>query len=505
LAKRPMNFIFFFPDEMRAESLGCYGHPVVQTPHLDKLASEGVLFEQCHVQNPVCSPSRCSLMTGWYPHVTGHRTLWHLLRPDEPSLFRYMKQAGYQIKWYGKNHLYSDSYLQEIMGEDAQQEPAEMFRSFSGDFKKKNPYDKDDPRFYSFLMEPEEGQSLESTETSIAIQNAASFLRSEEAHEKPFMLYLPTLLPHAPYVVPEPYQSMYQGSQLPELRPSGLKDKPSFHELIRHYRRLDHIQDETLQKIQEVYLGMISYVDWSFGHLMAALEESGLAENTTVIVASDHGDYAGDYGLVEKWPNGMEDVLTRVPLIIRAPGNEAGHTVAEQVELFDIMATVMDLGGIEAEHDHFAQTLVPQLHGAAGDPDRAVYADGGYDPREPHCFEGDPIRDAWFANNPDSIYWPKARQQQEHPASVGRTTMLRTNEYKLIRRKEDRSELYDLKKDPKEIYNVYMDQSYAGIRAQLESKLLEWYLHTADVVPRDSDKGTFLVKGTMEELFKKMI
>lgn len=497
-----MNFIFFFPDEMRAESLGCYGHPVVRTPNLDKLASEGVRFDQCHVQNPVCSPSRCSLMTGWYPHTAGHRTLWHLLRPHEPSLFRYLKRAGYQIKWYGKNHLYSEPYLEEIMGEEARQDPAELFKTFSGDFKKKNPYDKDDPRFYSFLLEPEEDQALESTETAQAIRKAVAFLQSEEAREKPFMLYLPTLLPHAPYVVPEPYHSMYRGAALPELRPSGLGGKPSYHELIRQYRRLDRIQDDTLQRIQEVYLGMISYVDWSFGQLMSALEESGLADRTTVIVASDHGDYAGDYGLVEKWPNAMEDVLTRVPLIIRSPGNQAGHTVPEQVELFDVMATVLDLAGLEAEHDHFAQSLVPQLQGAGGDPERAVFADGGYDTREPHCFEGDPVRDAWFANRPDSVYWPKARQQQEHPMSVGRTTMLRTNEYKLIRRHEDRSELYDLKEDPLELRNVYDDARYSDVRARLESRLLEWYLHTSDVVPRDSDPGTFIMNGSINEIIK---
>ncbi|MCD6519712.1 MAG: sulfatase-like hydrolase/transferase, partial [Anaerolineae bacterium] len=106
-----MNFIFFFPDEMRAESVSCYGHPLVKMPNYDRLAAEGVRFDQCHVQHPVCSPSRCSLMTGWYPHVAGHRTLWHLLRPHEPSLFRYLKEAGYHIEWHGKNDLYAINYF----------------------------------------------------------------------------------------------------------------------------------------------------------------------------------------------------------------------------------------------------------------------------------------------------------------------------------------------------------------------------------------------------------
>jgi choline-sulfatase len=100
-----MNFILFNPDEMRAESAGCYGHPVAPTPNLNRLASEGTRFDQCHVQHPVCTPSRCSFMTGWYPHVRGHRTLWHMLRPDEPNLLKYLKQAGYEVLWGGKNDL----------------------------------------------------------------------------------------------------------------------------------------------------------------------------------------------------------------------------------------------------------------------------------------------------------------------------------------------------------------------------------------------------------------
>jgi choline-sulfatase len=485
------NFLFFFPDELRAESLGCYGHPVAQTPNLDEFARQGVQFEQCHVQNTVCSPSRCSLMTGLYPHVSGHRTLWHLLRPHEPSLFGYLKEAGYQIKWFGKNHLYADEALKDLLGDDAYRSPDEMKREMMGDFRKTNPYAEDDPRFYSFLMEPERGdQGL--TETQIHVQRAIDFLQSEEAKEAPFVLFLPTLLPHAPYVAPEPFYSMYTPDALPPLKPVVHQDKPSYHELIRAYRHLDALSDDTLKQIQAVYLGMTSHVDAAFGELIQGLEANGFSDNTTVIVSSDHGDYAGDYGLVEKWPNGMEDCLTRVPLLIRSPGCQAGHVVREQVELFDIMATMLDLAGVEARHDHFAQSLVPQLRGASGDRDRAVFADGGYDLRERHCFEGDPVRDAWFANNRQSIYWPKARQQQEHPASVCRTTMMRTLDYKLIRRTNDISELYDLTVDPLELRNVYQDDRYEKIRADLERRLLDWFLHTSDTVPRDSDAGVFV-------------
>jgi arylsulfatase A-like enzyme len=109
-----MNFVFFFPDEMKASSVSCYGNEHVKMPNYDRLAKEGVRFDNCIVQNPVCTPSRCCLMTGRYVHNGGHRTLWHLLRSNEPSLFRYLKNSGYDIGWYGKNDLYSQEYLNEI-------------------------------------------------------------------------------------------------------------------------------------------------------------------------------------------------------------------------------------------------------------------------------------------------------------------------------------------------------------------------------------------------------
>ena len=148
---------------------------------------------------------------------------------------------------------------------------------------------------------------------------------------------------------------MYDPAKVPPLRPIELPRKPNYFEAIRHTRRLDRLTESDFRKIQAVYLGMISYSDWMFGELLAAVERTGHAEDTAVLVFSDHGEWGGDYGLVEKWPNALEDVLTRVPLIARVPGMTQGHVSEEIVELFDIMATTLDLAGIRAEHTHFAQ------------------------------------------------------------------------------------------------------------------------------------------------------
>ena len=470
-----MNFVFFIPDEMRAESVSCYGHPLVQMPNYDRLTAEGTRFDQCHVQHTVCSPSRCSLMTGWYPHVSGHRTLWHLLRPHEPSLFRYLKQAGYHIEWYGKNDLYSQAYFPGVV---------DRYADPGGGHAGSNVFQPNEPGYYSFLYEPFPGKP-EETGDMRRVQAGIDFLRDHARASEPFVLYLPLSLPHPPYACPQPFHDMVDPADIPPLRPANLPDKPDYFDLIRRYRRLDEVPDEVFAQIQAVYLGSNSYVDWMLGQLLAALDETGLAENTCVIVTSDHGDWAGDYGLVEKWPSALDDTLTRVPLIIRAPNGAAGHVVDEPVEFFDIMATVLDLAGVEAQHTHFAQSLVPQLGGAPGDADRAVFAEGGYDPHEPHAFEGR-ANDGIF-REVTHIYYPKGIQQQEHPESVCRAVMMRTLDYKLVRRPLGVSELYDLRTDPRELRNVYADPAYAAIRAHMEAGLLDWTIRTADVVPVGED------------------
>ena len=469
-----MNFIFFMPDEMRAESAGCYGHPLAPTPNLDALAATGTRFDQCHVQHSVCTPSRCSMMTGWYPHVRGHRTLWHLLRPDEPHLFKYLKQAGYQIHWYGKNDLLAvDSFADSVT--TARRHGSGMFGP--------NPFSFADPRYYSFLYDPYTGPLAEHGDYA-NVQAAIQFLRSKPT--EPFVLYLPLTFPHCPYSAPAPWHEAIDPADLPPLRPAGLPNKPDFHDLIRKTRRLDQVDDDHLRKIQAVYLGMIGFVDELLGQLLDALHQTNLVEQTTTFFLSDHGDYAGDYGLVEKWPSAAEDIITRVPLVVQTPGGAAGHVVAEPVELFDLMATTLDLAGLEAQHTHFAQSWRSQLQGDSGDPDRAAFCQGGYARHEPHNFEGKPDRDQ-FARNERNIYYPKGRLQQDAPDSVARTVTIRTATHKLTHRPTGLSELYDLQVDPQELHNCIGEQGYAQVQQDLERRLLDWTIQTSDVTPFDMD------------------
>jgi len=270
---------------------------------------------------------------------------------------------------------------------------------------------------------------------------------------------------------------MYRDTDV-SLRPQGT-DKPGFHQLIRDYRNLESSDPRA---VQTIYMGMTSYTDMLLGELMDCIKACGIEDDTMLIASADHGDYAGDYGLVEKWPNGCEDVLTHVPLIVKAPGAKAGHRVREQVELFDIMATVLENAGIPPKHTYFAKSFLPQLAGVPGDPERAVFCEGGYDSFEPHCSEGTRLAE-FGSSSVFRLYYPKALQQLEHPESVCRTVMIRTLTHKLIRRSSGECELYDLSADPKELQNLYHIPEYSDVRHKLEQRLLDWYLLTSDAVP----------------------
>ena len=470
-----MNFIIFMPDEMQAEAAGCYGHPTVRTPNLDRLAAEGTRFEQCYIQHPVCSPSRCSLFTGWYPHTAGHRTLWYLLRPHEPNMFRYLKQAGYDVRWYGKNDLLAEESF-----------PGSVTEAVSPDRPNHGPLVRNGPEdkwFDTFLGEAVPG-GPEATGDYQSVQRGIDFLRGRP--EGPFVLYLPLLFPHPIYGAPEPYHSMYRPEDVPDLRPPEPAGKPCFYEMIRRRRGLDRLDDADLRRIAAVYYGMCSYTDFLLGEVLKAVDEAGLGEDTTVLFTSDHGDWAGQYGLVEKWSNALDDTIARVPLVMRTPGGSAGHNVAEPVEHFDIMATLLELAGVEARHTHFARSLVPQLGGAPGDPRRAAFAEGGYGAHEPHCFEGKTSGDQ-AGRKPEHIYYQKGRLQQDHPESVCRAFMVRTATHKLIYRYHDTCELYDMRADPGELVNLHGNPAAAPAQRELYARLTEWLARTSGVTPRDED------------------
>lgn len=469
--KKP-NLILYMPETLRASSIGCYGHPLVRTPNMDHLASQGVRFTHCHVQNTVCGPSRCSFLTGWPVHVRGHRSLYYFLHDDEPNLFRYLKQNGYDVYWFGKN----DALAPESFGSSVTR-----FQPPGGRGAPPNPWPMSDPHYYSFIYGP--GGDRRETPDYRAVQEAIKVLERANA---PFCIYLPLAYAHPPFSAPKDFHNLYKPGDVPALRPPELPRKPNFFEAIRRTRRLNELKDADFRTMQAIYLGMISYSDWLLGELLAAVDRTRHANDTAVFLFSDHGEWGGDYGLVEKWPSAIDDCLDHVPLIARVPGCKQGHVSIEIVELYDVMATCLELGGIEAQHTHFARSLVPQLRGGPGDPRRAAFCEGGYNTYERQLFEPPMTKD-----EAAEIYYPKRTLQNEHPETITRATGIRTLDYRLVYRPDGVSELYDLKKDPQELNNVYGDRSYAPQQESLIGQMLGWYVRTADVAPNKRDPRGF--------------
>jgi choline-sulfatase len=311
------------------------------------------------------------------------------------------------------------------------------------------------------------------------LQLAIKVLERREKH-RPFCIFLPLVEPHPPYFAPDGFDTMYNPADLPPLAPPGLPRKPSYHEAIRKAYHLDHAADADFRQVRATYYGQVSYADWLLGELLGALERTGHAADTVLVAASDHGDYAGDYGLVEKWPSGLETCLTKVPLIARMPGGVKGHVVNEMTELFDIMATFLDLGKVDARHTHFAKSFVPQLQGASGDSKRAAFTESGYDTFEPQAFEP-PV------TGPPNIYSAKHDIQNEHPQTVTRAASIATPDYKYIARPGGQSELYDRRKDPLETRNLIDARDHAGVKGELQKRLMDRYISTTGVPPIDRD------------------
>ncbi|MBS0331931.1 MAG: sulfatase-like hydrolase/transferase [Proteobacteria bacterium] len=461
------NLILFFPDEMRADALACYGNPVTKTPNFDRLAREGARFENCHVQYPVCGASRCSLLTGWPTSVHGHRSLYYFLRPDEPNMFRYLKEAGYDVFWFGKNDALAQQSFEGSVTEwrdvGAGGGPLGGARQAQGD-----------PAPFTMLF-PGGGDRRQTGDYRL-LQMAIRVLERKEA-DRPFCIFLPLSEPHPPYAAPADFDKMYSPSDLPPLVPPDLPKHPAFMHAMRERYGLTRVSDGELRQVRATYYGQVSYSDWLLGELLEALERTGHAKDTALITSSDHGDYAGDYGLVEKWPAGLESCLTHVPLIARIPGGTPGVVRPEMNELYDIMPTFLELAGTKATHTHFARSLLPQLHGAPGDPHRCAFSEGGYNVYEPQAFEP----------QLGGLYGPKTDLQNDQPETVSRCASVKTPRYTYVARPGGQSELYDRQTDAAETKNLIDDKAHAGVRQELQLRLVNWYIDTTGVPASDKD------------------
>jgi arylsulfatase A-like enzyme len=489
MATRP-HIVIFNPDQWRGDVMRHMGNPAAVTPNLDRMVrTDGVSFRHAFCQNTVCTPSRCSFMSGWYPHVRGHRTMFHMMRPDEPVLLRTLKENGYYVWWGGKNDLvpgqhgyddychlkYRPSRPPKPMWEIDRQD--EWRGAMDGD------------TYYSFYVGPLDtgGEDYYYDGDWANVLGAIDLIKNGP-REEPLCIYLPLTYPHPPYAVEEPWYSLIDRDALPPRAPvpEGWAGKPSLLEGVYERQRMQTWTEDRWTELRAVYYGMCARLDHQFGLVLDALREAGIYDDTAVFFFSDHGDFTGDYGLVEKTQNTFEDCLSRVPFVIKPPAwTPVAPRVSEAlVELIDFPATVEALTGIEPGHDHFGRSLLPLLAGETDAHRDAVFCEGGRRHGETQCME----LESADSQVPTGLYWPRVNLQASEGPEHTKAVMCRTRDLKYVRRLYESDELYDLRADPQELHNRIDDPSLAGELAQLKERLLTFYLETSDVVPHDTDR-----------------
>ncbi|MCS7461621.1 sulfatase-like hydrolase/transferase [Paenibacillus doosanensis] len=489
--KKKPHMILFNPDQWRGDVMGHLGNPAAVTPHLDELvATEAVSFRSAFCQNPVCTPSRCSFMSGWYPHVRGHRTMYHMMRPEEPVLLKTLKDAGYFVWWGGKNDLIPptsgfDAYC------DIKYEPERKPRPmFGGAFQAAGGNWRGDPgsdKYYSFFAGEldTQGEDMYYDSDWAHILGAIDFIKNAPA-DQPLCIYLPILYPHPPYAVEKSWYDLIDKLLLPErIRPEYLsEDKPSILSGLRELYQMQSWSEERWAELRATYYGMCARVDHQFGLLMKALKAAGIYDDTAVFFFSDHGDFTGDYGLVEKNQNTFEDCLTRVPFIVKPPASEKVKPGVSDalVELIDMTATVHHYAGITPDYTLFGKSLAPLIEGETAEHRDAVFCEGGRLHGETHCNESAPANES-----PATLYWPRGQMQRSEGPEHTKATMIRTHRYKYVRRYYETDELYDLEQDPMETQNRIHDASLARVREELRERMLDFYQETCDVVPHVRD------------------
>lgn len=486
-ANRRPNIVIFNPDQRRGDVLGHMGNPAAETPILDSMVEiDAVSFRYAFCQNPVCTPSRCSFMTGWYPHVRGHRTMFHMLRPGEPNLLRNVRENGYFVWWGGKNDLVP---AQHGYGDYCDVKHKADSGPYWGGFQAGTGHP-DDDNYYSFYVGKLNNAANNSGHLDpdwSHVSGAADFIRSAP-QDRPFCVYLPLVYPHPPYAVEEPWFGRIDRDRLPARIPVPHWDKkPSILSGIQSLQGLQAWDERRWNELRAAYYGMCARVDYQLGLVLDALRSAGHYDDTALFFFSDHGDFTGDYGLVEKTQNTFEDCLTRVPLVVKPPAwMDVRPRVSDAlVELIDVPATIESIIGVTPPHTHFGRSLSPVIGGDTDEHRDAVFCEGGRLHGENHCMELEStIRDHGMI----SPYWPRLSLQRSSGPEHTKAAMCRTRDVKYVRRLYERDELYDLRDDPQETVNRIDDPAMAEPRARLSERLLTWYQETCDAVPPDPDR-----------------
>ena len=380
--RRP-NVLLLYTDQQRRDSLGCYGNRLARTPHLDRLAGEGVRFDHFYTQNPVCSPSRMSLLTGQYCSSVGIGCNGIKLPEDTVTLTRLLGSHGYETAQVGKLHFwphsrrchrdphprydfetlilsdepgcYDDAYIQWVQALDPAQVPLCRCKMPPAALQagRAEVYDKGRATHEPYVFEGDEGL----THSSFVASEVSRFLR--QPHGKPFFCIGGFYAPHAPINPPRRFVDLFDPAAMP---------LPVLSEQERMADRLKDVSDEGWRLAHAYYLALVSHIDDCVGQILATLDAAGLADDTLVAFTADHGEYLGDHGRIGKGMPG-QDVVCRVPMLLRYPGRfPAGKVVGDLVEGVDWTPTMLDYAAVQAPRCVQGRSLRAAVEGTDPSP-----------------------------------------------------------------------------------------------------------------------------------------
>ncbi len=449
------NIVFIVTDQLRYDALGVNGNEVCRTPNLDALAAEGCNFDHAYTTCPLCSPARASILTGRLPHRhglltnSGQEQTASELPDGEVTFSNLLSDAGYACGYIGKWHvgvrLGPEDWGFRVSPERSM---GDYMRAFG-----KRPV-LSDPQTSrvnntNFILAARRDGDPRQDQTGYCVDEGGKMLERLSAGSAPFLLRIDLVAPHPPYIVPEPYASMYDpaGIRLEEsLISERYENKPRVHAIQEERWGLEGVSPDEWKRIIARYYGLVTQTDAAVGEIMAKCTELGILDETVIIFTSDHGDAVGSHGMYDKGFCMYEEQV-RVPLIVRYPDGVSGVCSDEWVSLMDTMPTVLEIADCELPEELSidGKSLVPVLTG-----------------------QGSVNRDTMVS---------EFHGMQYGLASV---RMVRDDRYKYVMNANDLNELYDLENDPDELRNLSGVMEYETVEAEMHRKLLRWMRETDD-------------------------
>jgi len=462
------NILFMMTDQHHHSVLGCAGNPVVKTPNLDKLASQGARFTNAVCATPFCSPTRASLMTGLWPHT--HGIVQNIedeklgLKDDVQATEQLLFDKGYETFQMGKWHL---GDIKRLRCYRKEREKVSVYKQFLDSIAKEQWHQprEGDVRIGDVCFAPQmvpfhnvwkddkrrTGQDLSIVGRSLIppgdqyeswLADRCIELIRDYGNEN-FMITYSVSPPHALWTVPDPYYSMYDPKKMP-LPPTWPNLPPDVYKESQPARLGAGMGEAGVRETLRCYYGQVTMMDWCMGRILDALAQQDLERDTLVVFLSDHGDMQGGHHMVDKALPAFYDEIIRVPMIVRYPrAIKPGTIINTHANSIDVMPTLMDFAEQPCPKGVQGVSLRPLLEGKTKDDDRPAFCERGY--------AGPP---------------------------AGR--MIRTKRWKYTVFGKQRREMFDLQEDPGELNNLADDPSCRKVVAGLHERLRLQMERTSD-------------------------